>query len=205
MTRKLLLILVVVLLGLTAVTVVLSRGEGPAGGTETSRADTSPVPIGGGFSLTDQNGKVVKDTDFRGKLMLVFFGFTHCPDICPTTMSAMTAMMNALGDQSAGVVPMLITVDPERDTPARMKEFLADFHPAIIGLTGSKEEVQAVAQAYKVYHERPSAEAQESGNYMVNHTGFVYLMGRDGQYVSHFSQDDFGDKMTQSVKRALKR
>jgi protein SCO1/2 len=135
--------------------------------------------IGGPFQLTDHNGRAVTDQDFAGKLMLIYFGFTHCPDVCPTELQTMANAVDALGADGARVVPIFITVDPERDTPEQLKGYVAAFHPTMIGLTGSPEQIAAVAKAYKVYYSKAPG-ATPGGDYQVDHTSFVYLMGPDG-------------------------
>ena len=165
------------------------------------------VPIGGPFSLTDHTGKTVTDKDFEGKYLLVFFGFTYCPDICPTTLSEIARTMDLLGDEAGAVQPLFITVDPERDTPEIMAEYVAAFHPAIIGLTGTLDQTAAVAKAYRLYYEKaPAEEVQaiaDSGNYTVNHQGYTYLMNREGEYLRHFSYGTPPEDMAASIERAI--
>ena len=161
------------------------------------------------LDLVDQDGKTVTERDFRGKLMLVFFGFTHCPDICPVTVKNLSSLMEILGDKAAQLAPIFITVDPARDTPAAMKEYLSNFDSRIVGLTGDMEQIKQVAAAYKVYYaksarkdakEPDAPEAQEhvhaahgddhaDGDYQVDHSGYIYLMDKDGNYVTHFPFD----------------
>ena len=165
------------------------------------------VPIGGPFSLTDHTGKTVTDKDFEGKYLLVFFGFTYCPDICPTTLSEIARTMDLLGDEAGAVQPLFITVDPERDTPEIMAEYVAAFHPAIIGLTGTLDQTAAVAKAYRLYYEKaPAEEGQaiaDSGNYTVNHQGNTYLMNPEGEYLRHFSYGTPPKEMAASIGRAI--
>lgn len=213
--RKYLLLLVFVMLAFTGAMIWMTRGQDA---DAPPLADSGTAQIGGSFRLTDQNGKTVSDSDFRGKPMLVFFGFTHCPDICPTTLATYSAALNALGEQAKGVTPIFITVDPERDTPARLKEYLANFHPAVIGLTGTREQIEAVSKQYKAYYsvaETPKPEAQgheghgehhavPKDNYMVNHSSLVYLMNARGEYVSHFNFDAPAETLVDAVKAQLR-
>lgn len=153
---------------------------------------TGEALIGGDFTLIDTRGKTVTSRDFDGKLRLVFFGFTHCPDICPATLGVIDQVMKELGEDAIQVTPIFITVDPERDTPAVMADYLRSFDAPIVGLTGSQQQVEAVQKAYRVY---VTKEASKNGgkaddSYMVNHSSLIYLMGRNGEYLTHFSGND---------------
>ncbi len=144
-----------------------------------------PSGIGGPFALVDQNGRRVTDADFRGEPTLVFFGYTHCPDVCPTTLSDLSSMLSALGsDKKAAVV--FITIDPERDTPAVLKDYLSSFDPRIVGLTGDRAAVDAAVRAYRVYAKRVPA---AGGDYTMDHTAIVYLMDKQGRFVESFNAD----------------
>lgn len=170
-------------------------------------AAEAPAPvaaIGGPFTLTDQHGKTVKDSDFRGKVMLVFFGFTHCPDICPVSVSTLSNVMTALGDKATNVAPIFITVDPKRDTQAAMKAYLANFDPRMVALTGEAKAIKQAADAYKVYFAADDAAKQKGGDYMVNHSGIIYMMGKDGSYVRHFSYDAAQDEIVAAIHEYLK-
>ena len=140
--------------------------------------------IGGPFSLTDQNGRTVTDRDLKGQPFLVFFGFTHCPDVCPTALFEVSEIMRALGPDADRVRVLFVTVDPERDTPASLKDYLSSFDPHLSALTGDPEAVAAVAKAYRVYYKKvPLSE----GGYTMDHTAIVYLMNKDGKFVSPFN------------------
>jgi protein SCO1/2 len=139
--------------------------------------------IGGPFELVDQNGKTVTDRDLRGQPFLVFFGFTHCPDVCPTTLFEVSEVLRALGPDADKVNALFVTVDPERDTPDKLKEYLSSFDPHLTGLTGSPEAVAAMTKAYRVYVKKvPQAEG-----YTMDHTAIVYLMDKEGRFVAPFS------------------
>jgi protein SCO1 len=156
--------------------------------------------VGGPFALTDTSGKRVTDRDFRGKLMLVFFGYTHCPDVCPTELQNMTEVLQKLGPESNQVSVVFISVDPARDTPAALSDYVKNFHPAITGLTGTAEEVAAVAKAYKVYYKK--AEGTPDA-YAVDHSAFVYLMDREGNYLSHFLFNTAAGTIADAVRKHL--
>lgn len=158
------------------------------------------VAIGGPFLLTDQDGKTRSDADFRGKIMLVYFGYTDCPDVCPLTLQNMGAALAALGDKGQSIVPIFITVDPERDTVAKMKEYAARFSPRLVALTGTPDEVAAAAKAYRVYY----AKHQEAGGgYSMDHTSLIYLMDRNGHYLTHFSPDVSPQDMAAGIAKFL--
>jgi protein SCO1 len=140
--------------------------------------------IGGPFRLTNQDGQVVTDQDFRGRPFLAFFGFTHCPDVCPTTLFEVSEIFRNLGPDADRVRGIFFTVDPERDTPAALKEYLSSFDPRLSGLTGSLEEIAAVAKSYRaIYRKVPL----EQGDYTMDHTAIVYLMDKQGRFVAPFS------------------
>lgn len=158
--------------------------------------------IGGPFTLTDQDGKTRSDSEFRGRLMLVNFGFTNCPDICPLGLQLMTDALETLGKDADKVQPIFITVDPARDTPAVMKDYVAHFSERIVGLTGTPEQVAAAAKAYRVYY-KVHGDPATNPNYAVDHSGFIYLMGRDGKFLTHFTHDTPPDKMADAVRKHL--
>lgn len=155
-------------------------GGGPMGSGE--------ALVGGPFSLTNQDGKRVTDQDFRGKYMLIFFGFTFCPDVCPSELQVMSAALDELGPQGDKIQPVFITIDPERDTPEAMKVYVSNFHPRMVGLTGSQADIAAVAKAYRVYYAKAKApEGAAPEDYLMDHSTILYLMGPDGRFVKHFT------------------
>jgi protein SCO1/2 len=140
--------------------------------------------VGGPFRLIDQNGQPVSDQDLKGHPFLVFFGFTHCPDVCPTTLFEVSEILRALGPDAARTRALFITVDPERDTPAVMKDYLSSFDSHLLGLTGDSAAVAAVAKAYRVYYRKVPL---DDGGYTMDHTAIVYLMDKSGRFVGPFS------------------
>jgi len=171
-------------------------------GSEQLVATSGKALIGGPFTLVDQNGKTVTDQDFRGRFMLVFFGFTHCPDICPAELQVMSQSLAALGPKAEAVVPIFITLDPERDTPEVVGAYVKNFGPRFLGLTGSPEAVAAAAKAYRIAYSK-FQDDPASSNYSIDHSALVYLMGKDGEYVTHFAYGTPPDKMTDKLKRYL--
>jgi cytochrome oxidase Cu insertion factor (SCO1/SenC/PrrC family) len=141
-------------------------------------------PIGGPFALIDHTGQPRTDADFRGKLMLVYFGFSFCSDVCPTDLMAIGQAIDRLGPAGEAVQPLFITVDPERDTPAHLADYVPFFHQRLIGLTGDAGHVRDAARAYRVYYAK--VEIGGAAEYTVDHSGFIYLMGRDGKYLGFF-------------------
>jgi protein SCO1 len=158
-------------------------------------------PVGGPFTLTDQTGKIRSDTDFRGRLMVVYFGYTYCPDVCPADLMAISQAIDALGALGDGVQPIFITIDPERDTKV-LGEYLSAFHPRIVGLTGTPEQIRSVANSYKAFYAKRAAD-DGSGAYSVDHTGVIYLMGRDGEYLGFMPPQTGPDRLTEILRKYL--
>ncbi len=167
-----------------------------------SPTDIEPqVAVGGPFSLVDQHGKAVNDLDYRGKYMMVFFGFTYCPDVCPTTLSVMDAVFEKLGAQADKVVPIFITIDPMRDTPEELKNYLDAFGPRFVGLTGTDAQITAAAKAYRVYYKKHDV---QGGDYTFDHSSIIYLMGSDGKFLTNYSLDQGPDFIAADLAKRLK-
>jgi protein SCO1/2 len=166
----------------------------------------SPAPVamtstvGGPFKLIDQNGKPITDQDMKGEPFLVFFGFTHCPDVCPTTLFDVSEVLRALGPDAKSVRALFVTVDPERDTPAVLKDYLTSFDPRIIGVTGDDASVAAAEKAYRVYAKKVPT---DGGGYTMDHTALVYLMNKDGHFVAPFNLKRRPDEAAADLKRYL--
>jgi cytochrome oxidase Cu insertion factor (SCO1/SenC/PrrC family) len=156
--------------------------------------------IGGPFTLVDQNGVTRRPEDFRGKLMLVYFGYTYCPDVCPTELQTMDQALEKLGAKAAEVQPIFITVDPERDTQDEMKSYAENFDPRLLALTGTAPQIAEAAKSYKVFYEQVK---QPDGTYLMDHSSIVYLMDRDGKYVAHFGANVTADRMATAIGKAL--
>lgn len=161
--------------------------------------------IGGPFTLTNQHGQAVSDQEFRGKIMLVFFGFTHCPDICPAAAANITAALGMIGEKADKVAPVFISVDPARDTPEVLKEFFVGFDPRFIALTGSEEDIKSAADAYKAFYMvMEDSQSSNQDHYMVNHSGFIYLMDENGRYVRHFNHNATPEEIATSLRAVLR-
>jgi cytochrome oxidase Cu insertion factor (SCO1/SenC/PrrC family) len=158
-------------------------------------------PVGGPFELIDHTGRQRTERDFRGKLMLVYFGFTYCPDVCPTDLQAIGLALDKLGSDGDSVQPLFITVDPERDTQEHLAEYVQMFHPRLIGMTGSVAAIRKAADAYKVYYAK--AAGKEASDYTVDHTAFIYLMDRDGNYLGFFPPGTSADRMVEIIRPRL--
>lgn len=158
-------------------------------------------PIGGPFDLIDQNGRRRTDAEFRGKLLILYFGYTHCPDVCPTDLIAISSAIRLLGAAGNNVQPIFITVDPQRDTVEHLRGYVSTFHPRLIGLTGSEHDIRTLALAYKVYYAKVAAEHGEP--YAIDHTGFIYLVGGDGKYLGFFPPGTPPERMVEVIRQHL--
>lgn len=190
-----------VLIGCAALVAVLVGASFLIPAADDTTQAQEPVPIGGGFALVDQNGDRKTEQDFRGRFMLVYFGYTFCPDMCPLGLQTITAALDELTtEQQERVVPVFITVDPERDTVPVMRDYVGQFHPRLVGLTGSEAEIADAARAWRVYARK--AEPKD-GSYLVDHSTFTYLMGPDGRYVTHFGHATTPDEMAEKIREAI--
>lgn len=194
-TRRLLAIFATFTAGLLLCLSVIVFVSG-RGGTSAVQA----VSIGGPFNLVDQNGQPFSDKDLKGKSFLVFFGFTHCPDVCPTTLFEISEILRNLGPEADHTAALFISVDPERDTPAAMKDYLANFDPHIRGLTGDAAALDAVARAYRVYYKKVSL---EGGDYTMDHTAIVYLMDKEGRFVAPVNMRRNADIVAADLRKQL--
>ena len=159
--------------------------------------------VGGPFSLVDQDGRRVTEKDFLGKYMLVFFGYTYCPDICPTELQVMSAALDQLGLEADRIQPIFVSIDPARDTPEVLKAYVANFGPRLIGLTGSPEEVAAIAKAYRAYYAK-AGNGSTGTDYLMDHSSIIYLMGPDGRFVKHMPYTTDAAKLATELKETLR-
>ncbi len=158
--------------------------------------------VGGAFTLTDNTGKRVTDQDFRGRHMLVFFGFTSCPDICPAGLQLMAGALEKLGSKAQRITPIFISVDPARDTPEKLAAYVKNFDPRLVGLTGTPEEIAAVAKAYKVYYAKvPNKERPD--DYSMDHTSIIYVMDPKGEFITHFTPATSVDEVAARLDKIL--
>lgn len=175
-------------------------------GTETGSSGSAS--IGGPFELVNQDGETVTQEDFAGKYMLTYFGYTFCPDVCPTELQVMgTALDMMPKDIADEITPVFFTVDPERDTVEAIAEYVPYFHDRMVGLTGTVEQTSAAAKAYRVYYAKviPEGEPEDTDTYLMDHSSFVYLMDREGKFVRHFNYGTSPEDMAKGVTEAIKK
>ncbi|HKQ94005.1 MAG TPA: SCO family protein [Aestuariivirgaceae bacterium] len=168
--------------------------------TELAPASSGTALVGGPFRLTSHTGAKVSDADFRGKFMLVFFGYTYCPDVCPSELQVISAALDTLGEAGRDIVPIFVSIDPVRDTPEVVAQYIKNFHPRFVGLTGSDAEVAAMAKAYRVYYGK--AEGSGDTDYLMDHSSIVYLMDREGRFLKHFSYSTDAEALARGLKEA---
>ncbi len=178
----------------------LTRSDAPAIVREV--VGFGDAAIGGPFALIDADGRARTDADFRGKLMLVEFGYTFCPDVCPLGLQLFADVLDRLGPAADEVQPIFITLDPARDTPEVLKSYANHFSPRIVALTGAREAVDAAAKAYRVYH-RLGPDAATNPNYLVDHSAILYLMSRDGRFLTHFTHETPPDRVVAAIRSRL--
>jgi cytochrome oxidase Cu insertion factor (SCO1/SenC/PrrC family) len=159
--------------------------------------------IHGSFTLTGGNGETVTEKDFRGQYMLVYFGFTHCPDICPTTLLLMQNVVSRIGPRGRDIRPIFISVDPERDTPKITAEYASHFGSDMVGLSGTPEQIKAVADHFKIYYSKVEAPDSALG-YMIDHSGFIYLMGPDASYLTHFPHNVSERELEEGLRKYVR-
>ena len=173
------------------------RFAAPAGGPGTASAN-----IGGPFELVNAQGETVRASDFAGRYRLIYFGYTYCPDICPTTLMDMTRALDRLRatapDKAARITPIFISIDPKRDDPETVGQYTRHFHDRLVGLTGSPEQVARAAKAFHVYYETVK-QGRPEGQYLVNHSSYIYLLGPQGRYIAHFSHKTEAAKLAQKL------
>jgi protein SCO1/2 len=160
------------------------------------------IALGGAFSLQDHTGQRITERAFAGKLGLIYFGFTYCPDVCPTELGLMASALDLLGPDSARVLPMLITIDPARDTPEALADYVSRFHPALIGLTGTDEEIAAAARAFRVYYRKVNPPG--ASDYLMDHSSFIYLVGPDGKVRQLFRPNTPPETIAAAIKGQLR-
>lgn len=165
------------------------------------KAEVGEAAIGGPFTLINPEGKTVKDEDFRGKYMLVYFGFTSCPDICPADLLNISSVLKALGSDADKLSAIFITVDPERDTEEQLKTYMENFDPRIIALTGSEEAIAEAAKSYRVFYQKVGE--VEGMGYMMDHTAITYLMDKEGHYLTHFTNGTASGEITAKIRPYL--
>jgi protein SCO1/2 len=163
----------------------------------------SSKPIEGKFALVDHNGNSVTQDDFRGKHTLVFFGYTYCPDVCPTVLQDVSLILDSLGDQADKIVPLFITVDPARDTVEVMKDYISNFHPSIVGLSGDQKSMIAASQSFRAYFAKVVPDPNDPEDYHMSHSARLFMMGPDTKPVTSFQYGETVDNMTKKIREIL--
>jgi protein SCO1/2 len=158
------------------------------------------VEVGGPYTLTDQNGKAVSSTDFHGKYQLIYFGYSFCPDVCPTTLGVISQALDQIGVDQNRIVPIFITIDPERDTPSVLNKYMAAFGPRFVGLTGTQTQITAVEKEYRVYAKK---QPLPTGGYGMDHSSVIYLMGADGRLVTFYDELISPDQLEKDLKAKI--
>ncbi len=196
MSARLVVLAVAAVSALVAVIIVVTVMLGPRGDRT-----GSAVPIGGPFVLVDHTGVERTPTDFAAGPMLIYFGYTYCPDVCPTELQKMVLALDELGEAGAAITPLLITVDPERDTVAQLAQYVPLFHERLVGLTGSPEQVTRAAKAYRIYYAR--REDQANSDYLMDHSSFIYLMDKENRYLAHFGPQESPESIARRIRALL--
>lgn len=180
----------------------VTAASAPAAGPDAGEA--FPIAFGGPFTLTDHHGQTRTDRDFRGRHLLVYFGYTWCPDICPTGLQVISGALDLLGDSGASVQPLFVSVDPERDTPAVLKDYLGHFHPRLIGLTGGPDQLTGVMRAYRVHRHKVVPPDTAAEDYLINHGSLTFLIGPDGGFLTLFPHGTAAPAMAAAIRNYLR-
>lgn len=192
---KLILASILILLSVLIAALALSTLNSVKGGSGTAL-------IGGPFTMLNEKGETVTEKTYAGKYMLLFFGFTNCGDICPTELQVIAAAFSEMGATSDVITPILVTVDPERDTPQVMAEYVKNFHPRLQGLTGSAEQIAQFAKIYHIYFQKVP-DLKNPANYTMDHSSILYLMGPDGKFIKHFTYTTDAKNLAERLKKVL--
>jgi protein SCO1/2 len=194
--------LAIIAVGIGAIVALMMNHPGGSFSAQ-DRGSLGVPSIGGPFALVNQDGKAVTEADYRGRFMLIYFGYTFCPDVCPTGLANIAAAIDMLPEARRGEVqPIFITIDPARDTVALMKEYVPQFHPALVGLTGTADQIAVAAKAYRVYY-RKNDQTKDQENYLMDHAAVMYLMGKDGKFVTHFTHETPPEKIAEKLKQLI--
>ncbi len=178
----------------------LTAGQDRSAGDEASAVPAQVAIPGGGFSLVDHEGRPSSEASFPGKHLLLVFGYTFCPDVCPTTLASVAAALDLLGERQAELQPLFVTIDPARDTPEVLAEYVTAFHPRLVGLTGSAEQVRKVARDYRVYYAKVGT---EDADYLVDHSAYIYLVGPDSRTLTYMKHDETPEVLAATLDRFL--
>ncbi len=195
MSRRIVFVVLLVLAVLAGEWVWLNAGQHLAASEDAPVITVHAAAPGGGFALVDHTGRSVTSESFHGKFVLMLFGYTSCPDVCPTALATIAAAVDLLGDRASDVQPIFVTVDPERDTPAVLARYVAAFHDRLVGLTGSAEQIRRVTEDFRVYYAR----AGTGANYWIDHSAYVYLLRPDGRMLTYFKPDTTAEAIARAI------
>ena len=168
-----------------------------------AQVKTVKPAIGGAFTLTDHNGNRVKDTSFHGKYTLMFFGYTYCPDVCPTTLTTVSEALDLMGDDAKKIQPLFITVDPDRDKPEDLKSYLEHFHSSFVGLTGTRPEIDKITKSFRIYAAKAQENKEDPEDYLMDHSAVSYMMRPDGSFETFFSHGMTAESIAIKIKDHL--
>ena len=171
--------------------------------THTTQTKAQTITLAPKFSLTDENGQIVSETDYGASYKLIYFGFTYCPDVCPLQLQIISQALDRLGAQAAHITPLFISLDSARDTPAILKDYTNHFHPRLIGLSGTNAQIKAAAQSFKIYFNKIADESSQAG-YTIDHSSIVYLLAPNNHVVRYFTARDTDETIAQDLRQALR-
>jgi cytochrome oxidase Cu insertion factor (SCO1/SenC/PrrC family) len=194
----------VLVFGLITLLLALAIGIYALSSSKLAPVGSGIALVGGPFTMVNQKGETVTEKTFLGKPMLLFFGFTFCPDVCPTELQIITAALEDLGDKGSDIQPIFVTVDPERDTPEVMASYVSNFGTRLVGLTGSPAQVAEMAGVYRIFYAKQD-NPKDPKNYQMDHSAIIYLMGTDGKFLKHFSYSTDAKALAVGIKQALGR
>lgn len=193
-------VLLSIMIAIISVYILLANDLSDKPSANQGGGQNQDIAIGGDFTLIDQNGDIFSSQQMKGKLSLVYFGFTFCPDVCPTSLQKMTEVVTILDKYNIEILPIFITIDPVRDTAQLLKSYLGHFHPKFIGLTGNNEDTKRVADLYKVFYAVAEGQIAENSKYMLDHSSLIYLMDKNGKYIKHFFVSSTAEEIVEYIR-----
>lgn len=196
-------VIIIIAIAITIVSFYFLMLSEPTKGQSANRS-IGKAEIGGHFVLTDLDSNSFDSDKLKGKISLIYFGFTFCPDICPTALQKLSVLLDDLNKYNINVTPVFITIDPKRDTPIALKKYLAHFHPKLMGLTGSDEQIKTVADQFKVFYEVIPGSDKGNNDYLLDHSSLVYILDKNGEYAGHFHISTSEEEMLQYIIKNTK-
>jgi cytochrome oxidase Cu insertion factor (SCO1/SenC/PrrC family) len=191
-----------VVFGMTILLLALGLGSYALWSSRNSATGNGTALVGGPFTMVNQNGETVTEKSFLGRPMIMFFGFTFCPDICPTELQVMAQAIDQLGEAGKSIQPVFVSIDPARDTPSVVKAYVANFGPQFVGLTGTPEQVDHIASTYRVFYQKQENKADPQA-YLMDHSSIIYIMGADGKFLKHFAYTTDATSLAEGLRKVL--